>query len=104
MEERPVPIATFQIEALDGTPQPKATACHQPVEKITGTEVPTAWFAHGLRIIDIGRPHAPREVAHFVPDPAPGADRPASNDVFVDERGLIFLLDRVRGFHILERM
>ena len=30
--------------------------------------------------------------------------RPASNDVFVDERGLIFLVDRVRGFHILERL
>ena len=70
-------VATFQIDALDGTPQPKATACHQPVEKITGSEVPAAWFAHGMRIIDIGRPQAPREVAHFVPDPAPGAARPA---------------------------
>ena len=26
-----------------------------------------------------------------------------SNDVTVDERGLIYLLDRVRGLHILER-
>jgi len=25
-------------------------------------------------------------------------------DVTVDERGLIFLLDRVRGLHILERI
>jgi len=65
MEDRPVPISTFQIEALDGTPQPKATACHQPVEKITGSEVPAAWFAHGMRIIDIGRPQAPREVRAF---------------------------------------
>ena len=69
MEERPVPIATFQIDALDGTPQPRATACHQPVEKITGSEVPVAWFAPGMRVIDIGRPQAPREVAYFVPDP-----------------------------------
>jgi hypothetical protein len=103
MEERPVPFATFQIDALDGSPQPNATACHQPIEKITGTEIPVAWFAHGMRIIDISRPHAPREVAHFLPDPAPGAKRVQSNDVFVDDRGLIFLLDRVRGFHILER-
>ena len=73
-EERPVPFATFQIDALDGTPQPKATGCHQPIEKITGTEIPAAWFAHGMRIIDIAVPRAPREVAYFVPDPAPGAE------------------------------
>jgi hypothetical protein len=103
VEERPVPFATFQIDALDGSPQPANTGCHQPVDKITGTEIPAAWFANGLRIIDISTPRTPREVAHFVPDPAPGADRPASNDVYVDERGLIYLLDRVRGFHILER-
>ena len=36
--------------------------------------------------------------------PAPGAERPASNDVFVDDRGLMYLVDRVRGVHILERM
>src|SRR3954466_15959643 len=104
VEARPVPFATFQIDALDGTPQPKATGCHQPIEKITGTEIPAAWFAHGMRIIDIALPRAPREVAYFVPDPAPGAERPSSNDVFVDDRGLIYLLDRVRGFHILERV
>jgi hypothetical protein len=103
-EDRPVPFATFQIDALDGTPQPKATGCHQPIEKITGTEFPAAWFAHGMRLIDIGLPRAPREVGYFVPDPAPGATRPSSNDVFVDNRGLIYLLDRVRGFHILERL
>ena len=34
---------------------------------------------------------------------SPVAARAASNDVFVDERGLILLLDRVRGFHILGR-
>jgi len=82
VEERPVPFATFQIDALDGAPQPKATGCHQPIEKISGTEIPAAWFAHGMRIIDIALPRAPREVAYFVPDPAPGAERPASNDVF----------------------
>ena len=103
IEERPVPFASFQIDALDGTPQPPMTGCHQPVEKITGTEIPAAWFAQGLRVIDIARPQVPREVAYFVPDPAPGAKRPSSNDVYVDERGLIYLLDRVRGFHILER-
>ena len=71
---------------------------------VTGTEIPVAWFAQGLRIIDISRPHALKEVAYFMPDVPPGSQRVQSNDVTVDERGLIYLLDRVRGLHILERV
>jgi hypothetical protein len=80
------------------------TACHQPCEKVTGTEIPFAWFSHGLRIIDIANPHSPREVAHFMPDVAQGCDRVQSNDVTVDARGLIYLIDRLRGLTIVERI
>ena len=103
-EAHPMPIATFQLDGIPPEEQPYMTGCHQPCEKVTGTEIPVAWFAHGLRIVDISRPHAPREVAHFLPDPPPGSTRVQSNDVTVDERGLIYLLDRVRGLHILERI
>jgi hypothetical protein len=103
-ERRPVPFATFQVAGVDGTPQPEFTGCHQPVETLTSTEIPVAWFAHGLRIVDIGQPHAPREVGHFLPEPPPGEPRVCSNDVFVDDRGLIYLIDRGRGLHILERV
>ena len=103
-EAHPMPIATFQLDGIPPEEQPYMTGCHQPCEKVTGTEIPVAWFAHGLRIVDISRPHAPREVAHFLPDPPPGSPRVQSNDVTVDERGLIYLLDRVRGLHILERI
>jgi hypothetical protein len=102
-EQHPMPVSTFQLEGIPPEAQPAATGCHQPCEKVTGTEIPVAWFAHGLRIVDIARPHAPREVAHFVPDVPAGSARVQSNDVTVDERGLIYLLDRVRGLHILER-
>ena len=68
-----------------------------------GTEIPVAWFAHGLRIVDIANPHAPREVASFLPPVPEGANRVSSNDVTVDARGLLYLLDRTRGMHILER-
>jgi len=57
-----------------------------------------------LRVIDVARPHAPKEIAYFLPDVPPGCDRVQSNDVTVDERGLIYLLDRVRGLHVLERV
>jgi hypothetical protein len=102
-EKHPQPISTFQVEGMPDTPQPRMTGCHQPCEKVTGTEIPVAWFAYGLRIIDISRPHALREVAYYLPDVPPGSDRVQSNDVTVDDRGLIYLLDRVRGLHILER-
>lgn len=102
-ETRPVPVSTFQIAELDGSPQPEYTGCHQPCEDVTGTEIPVAWFAHGLRIVDIANPHAPREVASFQPPVPEGAQRVSSNDVTVDARGLLYLLDRTRGMHILER-
>ena len=68
-----------------------------------GTEIPVAWFAHGLRMVDIRDPHAPREVASFMPPVPEGAQRVSSNDVCVDARGLLYLIDRKRGLHILER-
>ena len=71
-EARPVPVSSFQVESvraahLEGQPVPTMTGCHQPCEKVTGTEIPCAWFANGLRIIDIKDPYCLREVAHFVP-------------------------------------
>jgi hypothetical protein len=102
-ERAPVPISSFQVEGVD-TPQPLATACHQPCEIVTGTEIPTAWFAHGLRMIDIANPHSMREVAYFVPDVPEGTDRVQSNDVTVDERGLLYVTDRRRGVTIIERL
>jgi hypothetical protein len=103
-ETHPMPVSTFQLDEIPPEEQPYMTGCHQPCEKVTGTEIPVAWFAHGLRIIDIARPHAPKEVAHFMPDVPEGSTRVQSNDVTVDDRGLIYLLDRVRGLHILERI
>ena len=38
-----------------------------------------------------------------MPDVPEGSERVQSNDVTVDNRGLIYLLDRVRGLSILER-
>jgi hypothetical protein len=103
-ETLPVPVGSFQVEGIEGKPTHKImTGCHQPCEKVTGTEIPFAWFAQGLRIIDVKNPHSPREVAHFMPDVPPGSERLSSNDVTVDERGLIYLLDRLRGLTIIER-
>jgi len=39
-----------------------------------------------------------------MPDVAQGCDRVQSNDVTVDTRGLIYVIDRLRGLTIVERM
>lgn len=102
-ETRPVPISTFQLGEVDETPQPEFTGCHQPAEQVYDTEIPVAWFAHGLRVVDIANPHAPREVAHFLPPAPKGFDRASTNDVFLTKERLIYVIDRQRGMHILER-
>ena len=103
-ERRLVPVASFQVEGVHGRRNPQMTGCHQPVETIVSTEIPVAWFAQGLRFIDISNPMAPKETAHFLPDPADSSGRVSSNDVFMDERELVYLIDRIGGLTIVERV
>jgi hypothetical protein len=63
--------------------------------------IPFAWFAQGLRLVDFSDPFRPREAGHYLPDPPPGCERVSSNDVTIDARGLIYLVDRQRGVHIV---
>jgi len=77
--------------------------------------VPSSWhsenivigtfFNAGVRAYDVSNPYQPQEVAYFVP----GAPKlsPAGaiqlNDVYVDDRGLVFTVDRfIGGLYILE--
>src|SRR6185437_14058917 len=88
------------------TPTWKGTdhRCHHPLRQ--GNRLYTSYWQGGFHILnidDMSNPNFPREVAHYMPDPAPGAKRCQSNDVYQDDRGLIFLIDRVRGLEILER-
>jgi len=103
-ETAPVPISTFQVDGVDtdGAAQAPMTGCHQPSERFNGTIVPCAWFAQGLRLLDISDPFAPKEVGSYVPDPPPGQKRASSNDVTLDHRGLLYLVDRQGGVDILE--
>ena len=103
-ERQPTPIATFQVPGLDtdGAPQPPMMGCHQPSECFHGTIIPFAWFARGLRLVDVSDPFAPREVGYYEPDVPDGYEMPSSNDVTVDPSGLIYLIDRQRGLSIIE--
>jgi len=50
------------------------------------------WFNAGLRIVDISDPFRPQEVGYYMPE-----GTPQTNDVIVDERGLIYITDRIGG-------
>jgi hypothetical protein len=102
-ETLPISVSTLTVPGVDvdGSPQEPFTGCHQPSEKFHGTVIPFAWFAQGLQVFDVAEPLAPRLVASYLPDPAPGASRVSSNDVTVDDRGLVYLLDRISGLDII---
>jgi hypothetical protein len=98
------PLATFHVSELD-SPWSRAGGrfgAHQFQEHVAGTTVCLAWFAGGLRIVDIADPAQPEEVGFFIPQPVGGQPCPQTNDVEVDDRGLIYIVDRQVGFDVLE--
>ena len=81
----------------ENTPSPYAW---QSQDIVIGT-----FFNGGLRAYDIGNPYQPREVAAFVPQ-APALSPAGSiqlNDCFVNERQIVYTVDRFSGgLYILE--
>jgi hypothetical protein len=75
---------------------------HQFCERVSGTIVHAVWFGGGLRVIDVADPFSPREVGHYIPEPVAGRSAPQSNDVALDAGGLIYVVDRLVGFDVLE--
>lgn len=99
------PLSTYHVSEAD-SPWSRVSGgsfgAHQFQEHMRSTLVYAAWFSGGLRIVDIANPLLPEEKGFFIPEPAEGASVPMSNDVDVDARGLIYLLDRINGLDILE--
>jgi len=97
------PISTFDVSERD-SPYARAGGrfgAHQFREKLDDTLVYLTWFSGGLRIVDLKDPTRPEEIAHYIPEPRAGFPSPQSNDVDVDERGLVYMLDRNKGLDIL---
>jgi hypothetical protein len=112
-ERNLVPVATCPMPSPDAyAPRDGRFGAHNVHEN---TPRPTSWqsdqivigtfFNGGLRAYDISNPYQPKEVATFVP-PAPRMSRLNSiqlNDVFVDEREIVYTVDRFSGgLYILE--
>jgi hypothetical protein len=122
-ESRPFPVSSFQVPAAPGDfcARGGRFGPHASNESFTpmyyGRLVFIAYFNAGVRAVDIRDPFHPREVAFFIPAvtarTAPrcvkvgGVDRCKvaiqTNNVEVDDRGLIYLADRAdTGLHIVE--
>jgi len=112
-ETNPVPIATCPVEDVqDYARRGGRFGAHNIHENVPR---PTSWhsdrmilgtfFNGGLRAYDISDPYRPLEVGVFVPTAPPGAPNGTIqlNDVFVDERRVVYTVDRhAGGLYILE--
>ena len=88
------------------TPYPAAKVrfgTHQLRERVDDDNLLyVTWFAGGLRIIDISDPANPKERGYFIPKPGDGVVAPLTNDVFKDDRGLLWVTDKERGLDVIE--
>lgn len=97
-------VSAFTVSERD-SPYARAGGrfgAHQFREKLDSTLVYLTWFSGGLRIVDVKDPTRPEEVGHYIPEPRGGFPSPQSNDLDVDDRGLIYMIDRNAGLDILE--
>jgi hypothetical protein len=107
-EENPVPISTCPLPPVESFARagngrygahnlwenlPK-DHCWKSEEVIFAT-----FFNGGLRAYDTANPYQPQEIAYFVPEAPRGSPYNACqiNDVFVDERGVVYTVDRMAG-------
>ena len=111
-EENLVPIATCPLPDHKAYAARGRFGAHNIHENVP---LPTCWqsdqivlgtfFNGGLRAYDIANPYQPKEVGVFIP-PAPPLSPAGSiqiNDVFVDERAVVYCVDRhAGGLYILE--
>ncbi len=102
-EKNPVSVATYSV---NGKEEPDMIlGPHQVYEDVTLKDdlAFVAWFSGGLRIISLEKPYKPTEVGHYVPPREKGMRSIMSNDVYVDDRGLVYIIDRLdRGLDIVE--
>jgi len=99
------PISTFHV-AEGETPYARDGArfgAHQYQEHFDGRPLLFGtWFSAGLRAVDFSDPFRPKEVGAFIPEPMEEGRNLQTNDVEVDSRGLVYVLDRFRGLDIAE--
>jgi hypothetical protein len=106
-ESNPIPIATLPAPSSDALGLlGKRVGAHNIHENTPG---PYTWksdqiilgtfFNAGLRAFDISNAYQPKEIGYFVPPASPHSPTGfiSINDVLVDEREIVYTVDRERG-------
>ncbi|HXJ83422.1 MAG TPA: hypothetical protein VMS64_32645 [Candidatus Methylomirabilis sp.] len=112
-ETNPVPIATCPLPAVaEFAGRGGRYGAHNlhenrpaPGAWVSETMVVGTFFNGGVRVYDVSDPFRPEEVAYYVPSAPRGSRAGAAqiNDVFVDERGIVYAVDRFTGgLYVLE--
>jgi hypothetical protein len=110
-ETNPVIISTLPMpDTNDFFNRPGRFGAHNVYENQPGptcfhsdTLVFGTFFNAGVRVYDTSNPFQPEEVAYFVPQIPQGAPSNGINDVYVDEKGILYVVDRLKGvLYILE--
>jgi PA domain/LVIVD repeat len=98
----PVEVSTYATPntnnedvALEGT-----WSVHNP--EVEGNTVFASWYSDGLRVLDISKPSAPREIASWTGAGAPADAPPVNLWGVVVHKGLILVSDRNYGLYILK--
>jgi hypothetical protein len=106
-EVRPGVASSWALDAKSGNycNRPGRIGAHSSNESFTPIYYRRILFiAHfnaGVRALDIRDPYKPREIAYFVPES--GGRTVTTNNVEVDDRGYIYIVDRHGlGMHILQ--
>ena len=105
-EAKPKVASTWALDAKSGDycSRPGRIGAHSSSESFTPIYYRRILFiAHfnaGVRALDIRDPYRPREIAHYLPE---GSGRAVTtNNVEVDDRGYIYIVDRHGlGLHVL---
>ena len=110
-EDNPVPISTFPMPPRDvfgrrgGRFGAHNLHENQPGSFRSSSIVIGTFFNGGVRAFDISDPYRPEEIAYYVPESPRLAPTGAIqlNDVYVDDRGVVFTMDRhIGGLYALE--
>ena len=99
---RPVPLSTF------ATPNTKDPArfghewwsTHNP--EVQGNYLFASWYSDGLRVVDISRPRAPREIGHWAGVGLPHDASPILIWGVMPHRDFVLLSDMNNGLHIVK--
>ena len=111
VESNPVIISTLPMADTDDFfSRPGRYGAHNVYENLPGLTsfhsdnlVFATFFNGGVRVFDITNAFQPQEVAYFVPPIPAGAPANGINDVHVDENGIMYVADRIKGgLYILE--